>query len=280
MFRALRNPPVRLAPSLFGIACALMPFAPALRAEQEASEEQEAAGRRLQIMQEAIDGFVVTSKEIGEKPALSFARAPLLRYSDQTRDLVDAGVWRLGESGRPTALVTMEIYDLGEGRGLLTYEFLSLCESRFAMTSTRARWEAIGTDLQMADLQDAPKPAESERGRLQQMRQQARRFTASEALNRTRVQLRLMPQPVDRYRDPEANIVDGAVFLFSNGTNPEMAVLLETDGAKWRYGCARLASAAVQLALDDETVAEMPPFRNYGVARKYTATRYRIALPK
>ena len=62
---------------------------------------------------------------------LRFRAKPLLRYSDPTRGmleitaLADATVWRLGEKGRPTAIVTLEIYRSAD-RASLSYEFASL----------------------------------------------------------------------------------------------------------------------------------------------------------
>src|SRR5438132_10813990 len=72
----------------------------------EPPQEDTAPKQRLEKMQRAIDGFQVASPQIKSAPLLKFASAPLLRYSDQTRNLLDAGVWRLGERGRPTGLAT------------------------------------------------------------------------------------------------------------------------------------------------------------------------------
>src|SRR5262245_5556228 len=84
-----------------------------------AGDDQEAK-RRLEFMQAAVASLEPKSSELKPKAALTFAPKPLLRYSDPTRGgvgtesannvLLDAGVWRLGTEGRPTALVTLEIY--------------------------------------------------------------------------------------------------------------------------------------------------------------------------
>jgi hypothetical protein len=87
--------------------------------EQGAKPEQtdavkEASKKRLEIMQEAIDLFQVTSKEVRPESALKPVKTPKLRYDDQVRGLLDAAVWRIGEEGRATAYVTMELYSSGQ----------------------------------------------------------------------------------------------------------------------------------------------------------------------
>ncbi len=56
-------------------------------------------------------------------------------------------------------------------------------------------------------------------------------------------QLRLLPQPLIRYEPQDKNILDGALFSFSLGTDPEAILLLESrvaDGlAAWQYAFAR-----------------------------------------
>lgn len=115
--------------------------------DQVVQPNQDAASkRRLQLMQSAVDSFAVTSQQITTESALKFGKAPLLRYNDPTREagaktqttlLLDAGVWRLGESGRPTALLTMEVYPRGEEEALLTYEIVSLSASPFEAPKVR-----------------------------------------------------------------------------------------------------------------------------------------------
>ncbi len=68
------------------------------------------------MRQQTITGLESAPSEKLGKAALAFVAKPQLRYSDPTRGtaeanvLLDATVWRLGEKGRPTALVTLEIY--------------------------------------------------------------------------------------------------------------------------------------------------------------------------
>jgi hypothetical protein len=130
--------------------------------EPAESAKDALADRRLESMQSAIDDFEITPPKRERKSALRFSKSPLLRYSDQTRELLDAGVWRLGETGRPTAIVTLEIYDRPNVGGRLVYEFVSLTPVRFSIVSPRGpQWAPSGTDLNMMALSNAPSPADS-----------------------------------------------------------------------------------------------------------------------
>src|SRR5438132_886597 len=84
-----------------------------------------------------------------------------------------------------------------------------------------------------------PKPALTAAARLTQMRQWARRFAATERVNDGSIECRLLSQPIDRYQSATEKIVDGAIFAYANGTNPELAVVFESDGERWWYGTLR-----------------------------------------
>jgi hypothetical protein len=53
-------------------------------------------------------------------------------------------------------------------------------------------------------------------------------------------------------------LLDGALFVFSNGTNPEMLLILEAvqpDGDPvWRYALAPVSTAALEASLDGRAV--------------------------
>src|SRR5688572_16846809 len=219
-----------------------------------ADEEDPKAKQRLEVMQAAMDALEAKSDDLKPK-VLAAAPKPLLRYSDPTRGpsaLVDAGVWRLGTEGRPTALVTVEFYRRANGAQVLSFEFLSLTATKFALKhkTEQVRWDATESGLSLKPLPDAPKPAATPAGRLTQMRQQARRFAATETYNDETVECRLIAQPIDRYQSEADKIVDGAIFALANGTNPEIGIVLECDAERWVYGVLRLCGATSAVTLD------------------------------
>jgi len=226
-------------------------------------------------MQAAVDALEAKSSELKPK-ALTVAPKPLLRYSDPTRGgvkeesnnnvLVDASVWRLGTEGRPTALVTLEIYRFPSGAHVLSYEFVSLTPAKFSLKhkTEDVRWDATASELELKELRDAPKPAATTAARLTQMRQQARRFGATETFNNDTVECRLLAQPLERYSSEVDKIADGAIFALANGTNPEIGIVLEADAERWRYGLIRLGAAKTEVTLDGKTVAAYEKFNSRG----------------
>jgi hypothetical protein len=78
-----------------------------------------------------------------------------------------------------------------------------------------------------------------------------------------REELRLLPRPLYRYEPSEApgrgsGWIDGGVFAFVQGTDPEGILLLEAvdpDGSpRWQYAFARATSAALEARLDKTVV--------------------------
>lgn len=265
-------------------------FANAAEEEAPPAKTDKRAAQRLEVMRGAIDDFVIVVPDAPET-ALKFSPRPLLRYNDQTRKVggpiqgvLDATVWRLGETGRPKAIITLEIYLVNQGSPLLTYEFASLTPRKLDMQSARGvRWMPHSTDLSMTELDgqaQMPAPAGTPPARLVQMRELARRFTASELLRQEKISLRLLPQPLDRYSDADAGILDGAVFVFANGTNPEMGLLLECSDKRWSYGLFRLASVPLFLRFDDQQIDVVAKPKGYPVDAPYTATRHPVFLPE
>ena len=113
------------------------------------------------------------------------------------------------------------------------------------------------------------------------MRQLARRFGAKEAYNKQTVECRLLAQPLDRYSSEAEKISDGAIFALANGTNPEIGIVLETDGRTWKHGVLRLCSAGVKVTLDGKEVAAYEPHKT-GASQDgpYNSGSYKIGADK
>ena len=263
-----------------------------LRGSESQAQDEPQAKERLEFMKAEVDSFELESSELRPKAAFTFVSKPLLRYSDPTRGggtaneaepnvLLDAGVWRLGTEGRPTALVTIEIYREPDGSRMLAYEFLSLSETKFSLKhkTKNIRWDPAGSALDWKELPDAPKPAAAAAARLAQMRQLTRRFVAKERINKVPIECRLLTQPIDRYQSAAEKIVDGAIFAYANGTNPELGVVFESDGERWRYGIVRLTAAESSVTLDGRQVAAFERSRTR-VTDPYHNAAHKIEMDK
>ncbi len=102
--------------------------------------------------------------------------------------------------------------------------------------------------LKRHPIADAPVPAASAVGRMQQMRALCRDFSAhSVAARGERTELRLLPQPLYRHQSTNPDVVDGGLFVFvcSVGTDPEVFLQLEAidtaEGPRWHYTTARFS---------------------------------------
>jgi hypothetical protein len=110
-------------------------------------------------------------------------------------------------------------------------------------------------------LGDAPLPAATATGRLQQMRALCRDFAAhSMSVRGERTELRLLPQPLYRFQSTDPDVMDGGLFAFvcSIGTDPEVFLLLEArkmeDGPRWQYTLARFSHMDLHVSYKNHEV--------------------------
>jgi hypothetical protein len=102
--------------------------------------------------------------------------------------------------------------------------------------------------------------------------------TAHEVSSGNRVECRLLSQPLDRDADPEQQVVDGALFVFANGTNPELALLLECNDREWFYGVLRMTSARIYAEPDGKQFFEAAWFSKYLATAPYTAAGHPFSI--
>jgi hypothetical protein len=209
---------------------------------------------------------------------------PVLRYSDPTRD-TNGTVWAWGRPGRPVALLTLTDEPLPAQLGppggrLWYYEFVALSNARIKVSGGEDwTWQPQGGAPRMSPLPDTTAPAETERLRGRQMRLLAKRFSANESYQGETYELRLLETPIHRYADPQNKLVDGAIFAFAHGTNPEVVLLLEAQetpsGLQWRYGFARMGAATLSVSLNEREVFSEKPFHaaNTNTTAPYNAFR-------
>jgi hypothetical protein len=242
---------------------AAQPPADAKNARADDADEKPEIKARLKRMRERAAGIKLWRRAGDERKPLDAKQEPLFRLVDPTRDYPDGTLWAWPEKGRPAALVALSVMSSSQPPRWL-YEFVSLSESEVGADfgPDFARWSALGPGWEPHAFRDAPAPADSDSGRLRQMRELARRFEAVEFLP-TRFELRLLPQPVLRYADPRAGQLDGAVFLFCHGTNPEIILTVEAQQepdkpAVWQYAFARNSIAGLRVTLGGAEVWARP----------------------
>lgn len=74
----------------------------------------------------------------------------------------------------------------------------------------------------------------------------------------------MLPQPLYRYESRRSDILDGAVFAFVQGTDPESLLLLEAfqkgNGFEWQFAFARRTSGELEGRHQDAVVWHVPGF--------------------
>jgi hypothetical protein len=223
----------------------------------------ENAGRKEQqaFMKERAAELALYRGSTGKEP-LKLNAEPVLRYSNAEREIGSLDgltfLWLVGQ--RPAAAVSLSIRRV---RSEIYRECTSFSEGPLECRSGESTvWSPKTGGLLAQPLVDAPTPAAGKAQRLAQMRSLARRFTARCYDSRTDepAELRLLPQPLYRYADEQANILDGGLFAFVVSNDPEMFLLLEAASAdatrepSWRYSLARMSSLRETVLLDDKEV--------------------------
>jgi hypothetical protein len=115
----------------------------------------------------------------------------------------------------------------------------------------RPIWSIAVPGISPRPVPEAPKPAATVAVRLSQMRELARDFSAATILDGVEQELRLLPQPIFRNASVSGDVLDGALFTFVTGTDPELMLLIEArqtmDGPTWQYASARFSDLTLKL---------------------------------
>jgi hypothetical protein len=247
-----------LSREVFGLIVVVVVALHGYRATGEDETTRPSSEARMKFVQGILREVEIESTVKTDTRELKFQAKPLLRYNDEPRGVADSMVFRLGIKGRPIAIMTCELYGGGARRFTLCQEFLSISDPRVQVKSQGFTWVPPKADeVVFHKLQSDQIPADSVRTRLSQIKQLSNRFSARESWNGNRMEMRVLPTPIDRYVPSDEPNADGAIFAVVQGVNPEALLLLETDGKTWSYGWARLGAAEIQAKLDDAHVWEV-----------------------
>lgn len=235
---------------------------------------------RLRAIREIMSQIRVKSGTGEELVPLDLKPDPILRYNDVTRGILDSVVFRVGTKGRPTALISAELYGRQGQSLLLNHEFIALSDPHFEFKRDNFVWQPETGNLTFQKMPDVQPPSDNPRLRLAQMRQISEQFSASQMVGGSRIVLRRMSTPLDRYQPTDEPGSDGSIFAFSWGVNPEAALFVESDGKKWFYAWAPLSSAPLEAKLGDVVVWSLktpPPHEDR--TSPYTSIHRRFDIP-
>lgn len=259
-----RQPVARVCVVLFA-AVAAGP----LSAQEPATEVSD----RLEYMTRSVADYRITAAgSRGESLQVRRIEQPLLRWDNPVSNVPDGTLFLwTDQQARPVAIV--QVFIAAGTDDLWLHEFQSLLDGPFDVRrADQPVWTPERTGIEWKSLPDSPAPVASRAGRLTQMRQFAKRFSAEDDFEgKSRWELRLMPTPLHRYggADNDNAILDGGLFAYAHGTDPEALLMLEArttkSGPAWFYALAPMTGYALRIKDRGTEVwaidARKPPFK-------------------
>jgi hypothetical protein len=264
-FRAL----LLLMAACSGLLLASPPIGLSAGAEENTSaSEARESEETTRIVEAELPRWKMWSGPDRKRP-LKLEAKSVLRWSNPATQHVYGDVFFWTLKGRPEAV--MSLFKVWEPpRGLhAEMHSLSLTEVAAERNGT-AIWRSAEPGITLADVPDAPRPADSAPRRFSQMRALAKGFSCELVDLRVnekgeRQTLRLLPQPVYRYESSDPDVLDGAAFAIVLGTDPELVVLIEArrseDGFRWQHGFARMNDDAMVVKFNDRQVWRAEPLK-------------------
>ncbi len=249
----------------------------------------EAQSERREFLVETLARYSLAAEK---NPAtkMSLNRQPLHYFSNPISGVVEAGVFVWERDGHPHAIGKIFINEKKNAWG----DYISsLSSSALQMKrSGYLLWRPGAARFKTLD--DCQKPSSNSNARKVQMRAIASQFLVfdlwkEDALIRddkgTDWTLRMLAKPLLRYKSTQHRIVDGALFAFVLGTNPEAILTIEAkddaDTPYWQYRLSRLTIYelkakrqnklvwSVPKILADDMPIDMTSYHGWHVFRKY-----------
>lgn len=207
--------------------------------------------------------FRFSETGLAGESAVDRSESALLTFGDAARSNESGSLWMWSRGGRPLAM--MELYR-SSGQNQPWVHALTVTSPRLGTLDDSAghRWTPRTSHFSLVDVPAGGPVAATSPQRLRRIKEISRRFSAHQFWdpNNTRSELRLLVQPVLRYRDEESQVLDGAVFVLAHGTNPEVLLQIEAVAVEsqpvWRYSLVRLGSAEMHVELDGREVWTVP----------------------
>jgi len=236
---------------------------PAGAAEAEFAKEQQKKWNAY-YAQTAAD-YEITRGE-GREQKLELKPEAVLHWSNPVREGETNGsvfVWTYNGRAEVVGTVFSHLVRGDPNVKVMAHSFQSLSPESLAgqRPGQPGAWSLSGAGIQPRPIPGSPPPAKSAAGRLSQMRELAREFSATTTLDGVEQELRLLTQPIHRQAMATDEVLDGALFTFVTGTDPELMLVIEArpadggdDGAGsdkgtsvWHYAAGRFTDLTLKL---------------------------------
>jgi hypothetical protein len=226
-------------------------------------EPPEDPAARLEIMKRSLMEYTV-GPAADRTVVFRLQPEPILRFTNPVGATRDGAIffW-LGEGDRPEVAVQVSV---SRPDGRWVQEFTSLAPEPLiaaARDPAKPAWTPSKGGVTFKPLPGAPRPAETAEQRLRQMRALAQEFAAEDNFrDQSWQKLRLLSKPLLRYGKPATNVLDGALFSFVLGTDPEVYLLLEartgSQGPEWQFAFAPTSTYELKGLHKDQGVWNVP----------------------
>jgi hypothetical protein len=256
-------------------ACHLVSLSPCYgddRDRDEAAEAERLCTAELPHWQLTADGT-----------ALVAPKEPVLRWTNPSFGRVYGNTYLWLRDGRPAAAGSLFRY-FAPYRAF-DGELVALTGTKLvAKRDDIEMWQPTD-EWKWYPLPGAPAPAATAPRRLAQMRLLAGEFTVELLDKRNRPKAedetpRLLPRPLYRYDAERTKTLDGALYAFVLGTDPELLLLLECDTAaakpEWRFGVARMSAELTRLKRKGKVVWEVPAVQARNPEEAYLYVRLKL----
>lgn len=249
------------------------------------NKESDAAKRSRDELQVCLDHVASMKLQYAETGAvIERVPNPVLRFGAPIFGNHHGALWVWGRRGRPVAVLEM-CQQMKDG----FWHHGSHCTTDASIKLTMPTgqvWTPKSNSVTFKPLPGAPIPAETPAARMRQMKAFAQKITAHELWtwptgDGSRHELRMLPTPVHRYEDAEQQLVDGALFIIAQGTNPEATLFFEavqrTDEEKpiWQFAVGQSSLAEIVVNFADEEIHHGKPV-NDAEAGITTSTYWRL----
>lgn len=243
--------------------CLVLALGSAADGQPPAKADPEEPKRLNEAIEKSVSWYDVFPDEGADK----LAPVPVIRWRNVVRGQEGEAmmvIW--AHNGRPTAIASIYPWEKK-----MTHEFDSLSRGAklFARDGDTVIWSPEAAGVEFKAVPKAPAPAKTPAARLLQMKTIAEGFKATmtgwAADNSDQEALRLLPRPLHRYdftgvkdKDRDPNLLDGALFAYVLGTDPEVVMVLEAvgpaDKAEWQCAFVRATSGGLEVKLGDDVM--------------------------
>ena len=203
---------------------------------------------------------------------LERSQSSILHWTNPTLGTIYGDVFVWTKDGRAEAIGT--VFKAYSPFTSMSIEFQSFSREPLEGRYNGGKiWAPEVGDIEFAAVEDVPSPSSAKFARLRQMRSLAGEFSVDATVRNddsvTR-RLRVLTQPIFRYDSRDPQVLDGAIFAFVEGTDPELLIAIEVrktaDGFQWQYAIGRMNSIRFEVRRNDKVVWKgeqlAPPWSN------------------